>query len=191
MIIIGLHASDRLKEYGTINRPDNLGRGAKAASYAKFITKELFPFLKKNYRLSEQKGAHSIAGFSLGGLSAFDLAWHYPQLFGQVGVFSGSLWWRSSPFNEDKPDDDLIVPNYVSESKNIPRQRYWFQAGTLDESSDRNGNGIIDAIDDTLILMRTLQEKGSRDITYYEVEGGTHDPKTWGKVMPKFLKWLK
>ena len=160
MIIIGLHASDRLKEYGTINRPDYLGRGAKAASYAKFITKELFPFLKKTYRLSEQKGAHSIAGFSLGGLSAFDLAWHYPQLFGQVGVFSGSLWWRSSPFDEDKPDDDLIVPNYVSASKSIPKQRYWFQAGTHDESSDRNGNGIIDAIDDTLILMRALQEKG-------------------------------
>ncbi len=190
MIIIGIHAANRLQEYGTINRPDYLGRGGKAKKYALFITKELFPFLRKNYSISNRIGGHSIAGFSLGGLSAFDLSWHYPELFGQTGVFSGSLWWRSSPFHEDDPDGDLIVQNYVKRSKKIPQQRYWFQAGTNDEESDRNGNGIIDAIDDTQLLMRTLREKGFTDMHYHEVEGGTHDPQTWGRVMPNFLQWL-
>jgi hypothetical protein len=28
-----------------------------------------------------------------------------------------------------------------------------------------------------------------QDMTYVQVEGGEHNPTTWGKVMPEFLKW--
>jgi enterochelin esterase-like enzyme len=65
-------------------------------------------------------------------------------------------------------------------------------AGTEDETADRNNNGIIDAIDDTLTLMQALQEKGKeelKDFTYVEVEGGKHEPETWSKVLLDFLKW--
>jgi len=71
--------------------------------------------------------------------------------------------------------------------------KFWFKAGTEDESSDRTQNGIIDAIDDTLDLIFELEEKGYRrgpDIGYVEIAGGGHNQETWGKAMPEFLSWL-
>ena len=70
--------------------------------------------------------------------------------------------------------------------------KFWLEAGTADETEDRNNNGIIDAIDDTMDLIKILEEKGYRqdeDICYEEVEGGEHNYDTWSKVLPKFLQW--
>jgi enterochelin esterase-like enzyme len=70
--------------------------------------------------------------------------------------------------------------------------RFWFQTGTLDEKADRNKNGVIDSIDDTLDLIVELAKKGYRpfhDIQYLEIEGGEHNLKTWKEAMPDFLKW--
>ena len=69
--------------------------------------------------------------------------------------------------------------------------RFWFQTGTLDESCDRNNNGVIDSIDDTLDLITELKllGYGDEDIKYLEVEGGKHHPKTWKGVLPDFLEW--
>ena len=62
---------------------------------------------------------------------------------------------------------------------------------TADEDKDRNKNGIIDSIDDTLDLIKELQAKGYPDenITYLLLEEGKHDVETWGKAMPFFLRW--
>ncbi len=58
---------------------------------------------------------------------------------------------------------------------------------------DRNHNGIIDSIDDTLGLINELVEKGydvPKDILYLELQEGRHDIATWAKAMPEFLKWV-
>ncbi len=62
----------------------------------------------------------------------------------------------------------------------------------MDETQDRNNNGIIDSIDDTLDLIKDLEAKGydkTKDIFYYEMPNGHHDMPTWGKALPVFLKW--
>lgn len=190
-VFVGLHANhDRMREYGTAARPDYQNRGDRADRYEHFVLEELLPLLRHDFRLQPRA---TVAGFSLGGLSAFDLAWRNPDIFGKVGVFSGSFWWRSKPFRESAPDDDLIVPQLIESTPARPRkQQFWFQTGTLDELSDRNRNGTIDSIDDTLHVMEKLQQRGYRtgvDMAYVEVEGGRHDVPTWGRVMPEFLRW--
>jgi enterochelin esterase-like enzyme len=73
-----------------------------------------------------------------------------------------------------------------------PDLKIWLQTGTKDETSDRNKNGIIDSIDDTVDLIRELEFKGYKrpvDIQYLEVVGGSHNTETWAKAMPKFLIW--
>ena len=192
-IVVGIHAGDRMREYGTVNRPDYQGRGDQAGNYERFLLEELIPYLENSYNIFSMPNKRAIAGFSLGGLSAFDLAWRNPGEFGNAGVFSGSLWWRDKPFHPGKPDADLIVHGYVRRAKKAPKVRYWFMAGTRDETADRNNNGIIDAIDDTLTLLQALENKGKipeQDFTYVEVENGTHDPETWGTVVLDFLRWL-
>ncbi|WP_168797529.1 alpha/beta hydrolase [Neolewinella litorea] len=192
-LVVGVHAGDRMREYGTVGRADHAGNGEGAADYEKFITLELLPWLEQRNNLFHGPARRSIAGFSLGGLSAFDLAWRNPGAFRTAGVFSGSLWYRYANFDPELPDANRIVHDYVARSKigSIPN-RFWFMAGTDDEAADRNNNGVIDAIDDTLQLMALLQEKGlkvGKDMAYVEVEGGKHEPETWGRVIGDFLTW--
>jgi enterochelin esterase-like enzyme len=135
----------------------------------------------------------AIAGFSLGGLSALDIAWQYPQVFSKVGVFSGSLWWRSRAFRPEDPDADRIAHEMIAQGPYRVDMKFWLQTGTLDETADRNNNGIIDSIDDTLDLIAELETVGYRqgaDIRYVEMEGGEHNPHTWGEAMPDFLQWV-
>lgn len=192
-VLVAIHADEnRMQEYGTAGQLDYKKRGKKAAAYTRFLLRELMPMLHRRYRLLDSAAQRAIAGFSLGGLSAFDTAWHHPQDFGRVGVFSGSLWWRSKAFDPEQPDADRIVQTMVEKGPKRAGLKFWLEAGTKDETADRNDNGIIDAIDDTLDLINALKALGyqeGRDIHYLEVLGGRHHPDTWGRVMPDFLQW--
>jgi enterochelin esterase-like enzyme len=192
-VVVGIHASSqRIREYGTARQADYKGRGDLAGQYQQFILQELLPYLYRHYRISDQAEDCSIAGFSLGGLSAFDIGWAHPDVFGAIGVFSGALWWRWSAVSPEDPDADRIVHDIVKNTSAIDsRQYFWFQCGTLDEEDDRNNNGIIDSIDDTLDLIKTMRQVGIHEdsIRYLEMEGGKHDPATWGEAMGDFLEW--
>jgi iron(III)-enterobactin esterase len=192
VLCVGVHANqERLQEYGTASQVDYKKRGGKAQQNSDFIIHELIPYLEQVYSLKKENRV--IAGFSLGGLSAMDIAWNHPKSFTKVGVFSGALWWRQKSEEEGYSDEnDRIIHNIVKNGQFQPNQQFWFQAGTNDETSDRNNNGIIDAIDDTLDLIKVLEKHGyqsDKDIVYREVEGGEHNTKTWSFVMPEFLIW--
>lgn len=193
LIVCGVHAHNRLQEYGVSGVPDYKSRGDKALKYSRFVVNELLPLLKKNFRVADGAASTAIAGFSLGGLSAFDIAWNYPHIFGTAGVFSGSFWWRSKGYNEGYDDTaDRIMHRIVRSTDSKSNQRFWFQCGTEDETSDRNNNGIIDAIEDTLDVIAELEQLGyerGKDVEYVEVQGGRHHEDTWAEVMPQFLEW--
>lgn len=193
ILCIGIHAArDRKVEYGTANVPDCKGRGAHAADYTEFIFKELLPFIKKDLSIESFK-EKSFCGFSLGGLSALDIVWNHPQQFRRVGVFSGSLWWRTVDQDEKHFDEDKhrIMHNEIRNGNYYPWLKFFFETGILDETADRNNNGIIDSIDDTLSLIKELKLKGYKeeDIKYLELEDGRHDIATWGRAFSKYLKW--
>ena len=193
-IVIAMYCNEnRINEYGTANRLDYKKRGNKARQHADFVLQELIPLMQTEYKIKQEPQQTVYAGFSLGALSALDIAWANPSVFGKVGVFSGSLWWRDQEWSPKDPDGGRIMHDIIANSLLANEgMKFWFQAGTKDEDSDRNNNGVIDAIDDTLDLMNALFELGYRpheDVKYVEVEGGEHNPKTWGEVMPDFLKW--
>lgn len=194
LICVGIHCNEnRIDEYGVSGLPDCKGRGAKAKAYQDFLIGELLPYIKnrfKEYYLS----AISFAGFSMGGLSAIDTVWNHPEIFHRVGVFSGSLWWRSKDYTHKDYNQytDRIMHYQIRTGKHRPGMKFFFQCGILDESEDRNHNGVIDSIDDTLDLMRELMNKGyleGPDMTYLQLPDGKHDVASWGKAFPVFLKW--
>lgn len=192
IVTIAIYAGDRIQEYGVSGVPDYAGRGSLAGQYHKFLSKELFPFIENFFKLKINPDKTAITGFSLGGLSAFDFAWEHSERVSKVGVFSGSFWWRTCALGPDYKESDRIMHHKVSKSTGKPPLKFWFQAGTLDEESDRNQNGIIDSIDDTLDLISVLHNKGYldlQDIVYQEVEGGMHNHGTWSRLMPLFLEW--
>jgi len=194
LLCVGIHAGPLRKfEYGTAVAPDYKGRGNLANSYTRFISDELVPAIRLLFP-GRLKDRWAFAGFSLGGLSALDISWRQGSLFNLTGIFSGSLWWRT--LDKDDPDyqdeQHRIMHNQIRDGDFVPGMRFFFECGTEDETEDRNGNGVIDSIDDTKDLILTLSEKGydpHLDMMYHEIPGGKHDVATWAAAMPVFLKW--
>ena len=192
IVCVGIYCSaDRKMEYGVANQPDYKGRGAKAGAYTDFVFNELLPLIHQTYNVPSFK-EKSFAGFSLGGLSALDIVWNHPYEFANVGVFSGSLWWRSKGYREGYDDTQhRIMHQQIRNGKFYSWLKFFFECGVLDEKADRNNNGVIDAIDDTLDLIKELKKLGYDDtsIKYFELEDGSHDVPTWAKAFPYFLLW--
>jgi enterochelin esterase-like enzyme len=194
LICVGIHAgTERKQEYGVAGIPDYMQRGASASAYASFILKELMPLLHQKTNAVEFDKKY-LAGFSLGGLMAFDMAIDHPQQFSAVGVFSGSFWWRSKALEDGYLEErDRIMHAKLREVAYHENRKFFLQVGALDETEDRNKNGIIDSIDDTLGIIAELEDIGYRkgqDIHYLEIADGRHDTATWGRAMPAFLHWL-
>ena len=192
-VIVAIHAGEqRVHEYGTAAYPDYNGRGSRAGAYTRFVLEELLPFAQTHYQVSADPAEAVLAGFSLGGLSAFDLVWHHAEAFARAGVFSGSFWWRRRAVGAGYTPADRIMHGLVRAGRPHPSHRFWLQAGTLDERNDRNENGVIDSLEDCLDLIEELVKTGlnvHQAIRYVQVEGGHHHPDTWGRVMPDFLVW--
>ncbi len=192
LLVAGIHAGEnRLQEYGTACTADFEGRGSRAGLYTKFVFDELLPALRRNFSQSSFK-EKAFAGFSLGALSALDIVWNHATEFARAGIFSGSLWWRRKAYEAGyEEENDRIMHLQVRKGLFYPWLQFFFQCGSQDETADRNNNGVIDSIDDTLDLIIELKAKGYTDahIQYQLVEGGRHDLATWAAVLPAFLEW--
>ena len=193
LLAVGVHAGDRMKEYGVAGYPDFLNRGDKAGFYDDFINNELYPFAKKNAGVRKFKSV-AIAGCSQGGLSAFDIAWNRADKIDKVGVFSGSFWWRDK---DDKAADysdekNRIMLNKIKASRKKAGLKYWFYAGDKEEDGDRDKDGITDVVDDTKDLIELIKSKNiclPEDIRFTEDTNGRHDYTAWSKQLPAFLIW--
>lgn len=193
LVIIGIDAGDRMKEFGVAGKPDYLGRGNKASFYDAFINDELYPFAKKQSGVRKFNSV-AIAGCSLGGLSAFDIAWNHPDKINKVGIFSGSFWWRNKAAEDSSYSDEInrILYSKLKASRKKPGLQYWFYAGAAEEKGDRDKDSIIDIVDDTKDIIALLQKKNvvSADgIVYRELKDGVHDYSSWAVVFPEFLQW--
>ena len=193
LIIVGIAAGDRTKEYGVSEQADFMKRSDKADNYSKFIENELYAFAKKNAGVRKFKSV-AIAGCSLGGLSAFDIAWDNADKIDKVGVFSGSFWWRDKDDKAADYDDNKnrIMLSKIRSSRKKPHLQYWFYAGAKEETGDRDKDGIIDVVDDTRDLAALIKSKNiclPQDIIYKEDANGLHDYSSWSNHLPEFLIW--
>src|SRR5690606_37698521 len=97
VIVVAIHMlPDRMGTYGLSDRgaghaivaQTKYGPvGARAHDYSEWVAHTLVPYVDAHYRSNPTPGARAVLGWSLGALSAFDLGWQYPDLFGRVGAF--------------------------------------------------------------------------------------------------------
>jgi enterochelin esterase-like enzyme len=193
LVVIGVEAGERMQEYGVTDKPDYLGRGARAGFYDAFINDELYPYAKKNSGVRKFQSV-AIAGCSMGGLSAFDIAWNHPDKISRVGIFSGSFWWRDKASEDSSYSDEKnrIMYSKLKASRKKPGLQYWFYAGAAEEKGDRDKDSIIDVIDDTKDIIALLGKKNvvvPHGLIYRESPNGIHDYSSWSAVFPEFLIW--
>lgn len=193
VVVAAVPASvERMDEYGMAGQLDFAGRGRQAKAFQDLLAGEVLPWVRERHQVATDAAHTGIFGASLGGLCAFDTAWRRPQVFGLAGIFSGSLWWRADDSSVAAQQASRLAHRTVREAATRPALRLWFQAGTRDEAADRDGNGVIDAIQDTTELVDELVAKGFRcgdDVAYHELEGGEHHESTWARALPEFLRW--
>lgn len=193
LLIVGIHPNKREEVYGVAGYPDYQQRGGKADKYSDFIDNELYAFVKKKTGVRKFNSV-VMAGTSLGGLSAFDIAWNHADKIDKAGVFSGAFWWRDKDQNDPAYSDaeNRILLRYLKSSRKRPHLQYWLYVGDQEETNDRDKDGIIDAVDDTKDLVSILQNKNvcpPGDIVLNESKEGKHDYDSWSKVFPDFLIW--
>lgn len=191
LVVVGVHPSERMQEYGVAGSPDYQGNGSSAEKYSKFIDDELYPFIKKRSGVRKFSSV-GMGGWSLGGLSAFDIGWDHNDKIDKVGIFSGSFWWRDKDSGDSAYSDDKnrIMLNKITSSHKRLHPQFWFYAGGAEETADRDHDGIIDVQDDTRDLINILKIKKSiSDIVYLEIKEGKHDQDSWSRIFPAFLIW--
>lgn len=186
--------------------------GLKAADYSAWVVEALVPYIDAHYRTRRQPAARAVMGWSLGALNAFDLGWNYPEVFGTVGAMSPSLWLAADRSDAAAVQRTRLAQAMVDARPQRPNLRFWFAAGTAEETNDRDHDGIIDVVDDLDDLVngyrgqgihrRGLRQLGYRiadgtagapspnaDVSVFLLQGGHHEQASWAKMLPVFLRW--
>lgn len=211
---------DRMGAYGLSDRGNGTSIvahtrhgsiGTHAHAYSEWVAHTLVPTIDTRYRTRATPDARAILGWSLGGLNAFNLGWQYPEVFGRAGAFSPSFWPAADTTDDARMQRTRMAQRMVDASQPRNGARWFFAVGTDEEGSDRDGDGINDAIDDTRDLIDGWQAqaggmKGLRQLGYsvdldhgarpsradaslYLLPGGKHEQAAWARMLPVFLQW--
>ncbi|GAB1594804.1 alpha/beta hydrolase [Lysobacter claricitrinus] len=211
---------DRMGAYGFSDRaagraivaPTKYGDvGARAHAYSEWLVHTLVPFVESRYAVRPSPDARAILGWSLGGAHAFNVGWQYPEVFARVGAFSPSFWLATDRTDATTLQRTRIAQSMVATMPPRTGARFFVAIGTDEETSDRDGDGINDAVDDVRDLVdgwnvdaggvNGLRQAGYRinddaahrtddsDVALYVLDGGHHQQASWARMLPVFLRW--
>jgi enterochelin esterase-like enzyme len=223
VIVVAINTlADRASAYGLSDRATSrsivggsrIGPiGTRAQDYSAWVATQLVPYVDAHYRTRKSARERTILGWSLGALNAFNLGWQYPEVFGRVGAFSPSFWLAADHTNADTIQKTRLAQGIVDRSNKRSGLKLWFSVGTAEETNDRNGDGVIDAIEDVQELVegyraadgfqaRGLKQLGysidpdyakypsaHADVALMLLKDGQHNQASWKKMLPPFLMW--
>ena len=203
--------SDRKVGANLVAKTRHGGIGTNAHAYSEWLVRTLVPAIDARYRTRTTPDARAILGWSLGALNAFNLGWQYPEIFGRVGAFSPSFWPASDTTDDASMQRTRMAQHMVDASEPRNGARWFFAVGTAEEASDRDGDGIDDAVDDTRDMlegwnadaggMKGLKQLGysinpdyatkpaRADASLYLLQDGRHEQASWARMLPVFLRW--
>jgi predicted alpha/beta superfamily hydrolase len=207
--------SDRAGQHGLVS-PLHVGAiGTQAHTYSEWLAKQLIHAIDAKYRTRARADARTILGWSLGAANALNLGWQYPEVFANVGAFSPSLWLSPQPDEIEDIQGSRFAQRMIAAGAYHPGSRFFFAAGDAEETDDRDGDGVIDVLDDTRDLLsgwheaedgNHVRQSGLRqlghsvnldhaakvtraDATLFLLAGGKHEQASWAKMLPVFLRW--
>jgi len=135
--------------------------------FAEFLARELVPWVRGSYRITDDPARTAIAGSSLGGLAAACAAMKHADVFGNVLSLSGSFYWRSP--GEIEPE---WLARQLAAGAKLPL-RFYLEAGLM-EDKPREGVSLLAA---NRHLRTVLQARGNA-VEYREFNGG-HSILNW------------
>jgi predicted alpha/beta superfamily hydrolase len=105
LIIVGIDNSgdNRLNEYAPWmtdvgSTPDTASVGGDGMAYGDWLVNTVKPFIDEQYRTKSDKKNTLQAGSSMGGIITAYIGAAYPDIFGNLGVFSLASWFSERDF---------------------------------------------------------------------------------------------
>jgi predicted alpha/beta superfamily hydrolase len=178
IVAVANAGDDRIAEYTPTAEPRH-PEGGNGAQYAKFLMKEVKPFIDKTYRTLPDKPNTGVCGSSLGGLISLYIASEYPDEVGLCGSVSPSLWW----------DDRQMIRSIQADARWTKSCKIWLDMGTA-ETVEKKGDGPTAGSRALSAVLIGAGRKPERDYKYLEVRGGEHNEPAWAKRFDKILLFL-
>jgi enterochelin esterase-like enzyme len=144
--------------------------------FADFLAKELIPWIRAHYNITNDPGKTVVAGSSLGGLAAAYAGYKHPEVFTNVLCQSGSFWW--APDHSGAIPDGVItetgwMAKQLIASSKLPL-KFYIDAGAFEFDSNGTGGGILE----TSRNMRDALLAKGYEVHYQQFVGG-HDYLSW------------
>ncbi len=176
LIVVGIYntGEQRINEYTHVR--DRRGQGGQARAYGSMITRELKPFIDREYRTLPDSANTGLGGSSLGGLVSVYLGLLEPDIFGNIIAMSPSVWWAGRS-----------ILRYVRKIQHHTGQKMWLDVGS--HEGDRPEIALKDVRDLRDALLSTGWRAG-RDLKYFEDSGAQHTEKAWGTRISNALRFL-
>lgn len=190
LIIVGIdNAGDnRLNEYapwmtdvGTT--PETASVGGDGMAYGKWVVEVVKPFIDKTYRTKPQADDTLLAGSSMGGIITAYMGAAYPDVFGNLGVFSLASWFSERDFLRFTDHHPLAKDSKV-----------YIQVGTKegDEVDEEFAPDMNQAyIDCSLHYYQSLLRTGHpmEQIDLHIMANEIHHEKHWADHFVEFLQF--
>lgn len=156
---------------------DNMGQSARdrdlrcSAAFGNFVAKELVPWVRARYRISNEPSDVVLAGSSDGGLFALCAAYQHADVFGSVLSQSANLFYSPNPkpsLNAYTRDGGWLTRQFVT-TPLLPL-RFYLEVGVLEA-------GLVNPVAEHRRLRDVLEAKGYA-VSYSEFPGG-YDHLSW------------
>jgi enterochelin esterase-like enzyme len=155
--------------------------GYGAAGYARFVVREVVPYVRQNYHVSRERSATWMAGSSMGGLVTLHIAALHPDVFGKLFVFSPSVWWNRRAILRAIKRPGMLGGIFSRSNGLRADVDVWLSIG-LNEGHE--------AIADTRRLRETLKKMRHGDesrLRYFEDADGAHNEASWARQLRRAL----
>ncbi len=180
VIVVAVSPISRVDEYLSIKQyidfDDSLTDIAGGLpDYAKYLAKDLKPFIDANYRTDPNPANTMIIGSSFGGTATFYISCTHSDAFGIGGVFSPSFTLGTGLFvtNQTIEDTDYIKNIFAALGSSKTKPRLWIDWGVHEGDMGARSLEVIK------LLKEKESYKEKENLFYMEDKIGTHDERAW------------
>ncbi len=179
LIIVGIDntGKDRIREYMPNRSVSPRMLRVQGRYYPDFLTKEVMPFVERNYRVAGGQENTGLGGSSLGALIALYTAIVRPGVIGRLLIESPALWVSNRQVLKD------------SRSVGEWPERIFLGVGTAESASPEKSRSAVENVRKLAAIMRraVLGEKRLRLVVK---DGAGHNESAWAERFPEALQFL-
>ena len=179
MIVVGIDnaGKDRFREYMPHRSLQPMMLRVQGRHYPTFLTKEVMPFMGRNYRVASGPENTGLGGSSLGALISLYTAAVRPGLIGRLLLESPSLWASNRQMIRES-----------REIKDWP-DRVFLATGTAEAGrADRDRSMVDDVRELGAIFGRA--GLGTNRLRLFVDDGANHHESAWARRFPQALSFL-